>query len=141
MTTATLRASAVLAACIVRIAAAQTADPMHATPVTPAPGEEKHLTNIRQITHGGDNAEAYFSEQGTQLTFQSTRDGRTCDQQYTMSVDGTNVKRISNGQGKTTCGYFFANDKRIFYASTFAVDTACPVKLDPSDNARLLPYG
>jgi Tol biopolymer transport system component len=128
----TLRASAVLAAVLVRLAAAQTADPMHATPVAPATGEEKHLTNIRQITHGGDNAEAYFSAGGKQLTFQSTRDGRTCDQQFTMNVDGTNVKRISNGEGKTTCGYFFANDKRIFYASTFAVDTACPAKLDPS---------
>ena len=103
-----------------------------ATPLAPSPGEERHLTNIRQLTHGGDNAEAYFSASGKQLTFQSTRDGRTCDQQYTMSVDGSNLRRISNGQGKTTCGYFFANDTRIFYASTFAVDSACPPKPDPS---------
>jgi TolB protein len=116
------------ASTVVRSAAAQGA----ATPVTPSPGEERHLSNIRQLTHGGDNAEAYFSANGAQLTFQSTRDGRTCDQQYTMKVDGSDVRRISNGQGKTTCGYFFANDARIFYASTFAVDTACPAKLDPS---------
>jgi Tol biopolymer transport system component len=133
MTLSHVRTAAVLIACIARAAAAQIApDPMHATPVMPTPGEEKHLANIRQITHGGDNAEAYFSASGKQLTFQSTRNGRACDQQYTMNVDGTNVKRISNGQGKTTCGYFFANDKKIFYASTFAVDTACPAKLDPS---------
>ena len=48
---------------------------------------------------------------GKRLIFQSTRDGRTCDQQYVMNVDGSNVKRISNGQGKTTCGYFFASDR------------------------------
>jgi Tol biopolymer transport system component len=108
------------------------AAPSPATPVAPNPGEERHLSNIRMLTHGGDNAEAYFSAGGKKLTFQSTRDGRTCDQQYTMNVDGSDVRRISNGQGKTTCGYFFANDTRIFYASTFAVDTACPAKLDPS---------
>jgi Tol biopolymer transport system component len=126
------RLTVAITALLAGAAAAQTPDPMHATPVTPAPGEEKHLANIRQLTHGGDNAEAYFSANGKQLTFQSTRDGRTCDQQYTMNVDGTNVKRISSGQGKTTCGYYFANDKKVFYASTFAVDTACPVKPDPS---------
>jgi len=121
---------AVLALAALRAAAQGAAAP--ATPVAPAPGEERHLAHIRMLTHGGDNAEAYFSADGKRLTFQSTRDGRSCDQQYTMSVDGSNVRRISNGQGKTTCGYYFANDARIFYASTFAVDTACPPKPDPS---------
>ena len=50
---------------------------------------ECHLTNVRQITFGGENAEAYFSPDGEWLTFQSTRDGRACDQQYVMRVDGT----------------------------------------------------
>jgi Tol biopolymer transport system component len=120
--------AALLAAAFSHGAAAQSA----ATPVKPDSGEERHLANIRQLTHGGDNAEAYFSASGKQLIFQSTRDGRTCDQQYIMDVDGANVKRISSGQGKTTCGYFFANDKKIFYASTFAAESACPAKLDPS---------
>jgi len=119
-----------LAAGIAPAAAQAPASP--ATPIAPAAGEERHLSNIRQLTHGGDNAEAYFSASGKQLTFQSTRDGRSCDQQYTMNVDGSAVRRISNGQGKTTCGYFFASDARIFYASTFAVDTACPPRPDPS---------
>ena len=102
-----------------------------ATPVSPEPGET-HLSNIRQLTHGGDNAEAYFSADGKLLIFQSTRDGRTCDQQYIMRTDGTNLRRISSGTGKTTCGYFFAYDKKIFYASTQAADTACPPRPDPS---------
>src|SRR5215831_14027925 len=71
---------------------------------------EPHLRNIRQLTFGGQNAEAYFSHDGTRLIFQSTRDGRSCDQQFIMNVDGTNVRRISAGSGKTTCGYFFAGD-------------------------------
>src|SRR5919205_3757988 len=51
------------------------------------PGE-RHLRNIRQLTFGGENAEAYFSHDGKRLIFQSTRDGRTCDQQYVMNTDG-----------------------------------------------------
>ena len=94
--------------------------------------DEPHLRNIRQLTFGGQNAEAYFSHDGRRIIFQSTRDGRTCDQQYIMNVDGSNVHRISLGVGKTTCGYFFAGDERVFYASTHAADTACPPRPDPS---------
>src|SRR5438270_2558913 len=103
---------------------------------------EPHLQNIRQLTFGGQNAEAYFSHDGKRLIFQSTRDGRSCDQQYVMNVDGTNVHRVSIGAGKTTCGYFFAGDDRIFFASTQAVDTACPPRPDPSKGYvwRLDPY-
>ena len=101
------------------------------TRIAPASGES-HLANIRQLTHGGENAEAYFSADGRRLIFQSTRDGRSCDQQYVMDIDGSHVRRVSTGTGKTTCGYFFAYDKKIFFASTHAVDTACPPKPDPS---------
>ncbi|HEY9479041.1 MAG TPA: hypothetical protein VIP79_03090 [Gemmatimonadaceae bacterium] len=99
--------------------------------VQAAPGE-RHLANIRQLTHGGENAEAYFSADGKQLIFQSTRDGRSCDQQFIMNVDGSNVHRVSNGSGKTTCGYFFAKDSKIFFASTHAAGGACPARPDPS---------
>ena len=97
-----------------------------------AEADERHLANVRQITSGGENAEAYFSRDGRRLVFQSTRDGRRCDQQYVMNVDGSGVRRVSTGQGKTTCGYFFADDRRLFFASTHAVDTACPPRPDPS---------
>ncbi|MGH7633169.1 MAG: TolB family protein, partial [Gemmatimonadaceae bacterium] len=90
------------------------------------------LANIRQLTHGGENAEAYFSADGKRLIFQSTRDGRSCDQEYVMNADGSDQRRISDGTGKTTCGYFFAYDTKVFYASTRAADTACPKKPDPS---------
>src|SRR5262245_14087734 len=78
--------------------------------------DEKHLRNIRQLTFGGENAEAYFSADGKKLIFQSTRDGRGCDQIYTMNVDGSDVQMVSTGKGRTTCSYFFQNGKRILYA-------------------------
>src|SRR5438067_1003151 len=111
------------------------------TDVPPVPGEA-HLRNIRQLTFGGENAEAYFSHDGTRLIFKSTRAGRACDQQYVMNVDGTHVRRVSTGTGKTTCGYFFGGDQRIFFASTHAVDTTCPPRPDPSKGYvwRLDPY-
>jgi TolB protein len=90
---------------------AQTRAP--AMTVDPEPGEA-HLARIRQLTNGGENAEAYFSQDGKRLIFQSTRDGRTCDQQYIMNVDGTGVRRVSNGRGKTTCGYFMDGDLDIY---------------------------
>jgi Tol biopolymer transport system component len=111
-----------------------------ARPVAPAPAPaaaplsdaEPHLANIRQLTHGGENAEAYFSADGKRLIFQSTRDDRSCDQEFVMNVDGSDQHRVSDGTGKTTCGYFFAYDTKVFYASTRAADTACPKKPDPS---------
>jgi Tol biopolymer transport system component len=93
---------------------------------------EARLSNIRQLTYGGENAEAYFSPDGQWLIFQSTRDGRTCDQQYTMRVDGSQLRRVSDGTGKTTCGYFIDGGRRIVYASTHHADPACPPRPDPS---------
>jgi TolB protein len=100
-------------------------------PIAPSAGEGR-LSNIRKLTAGGENAEAYFSSDGERLIFQSTRDGRTCDQQFTMRVDGTELKRVSTGAGKTTCGYYLDGDRRIIFASSHAADTACPPRPDPS---------
>ena len=93
---------------------------------------EKHLRNIKQLTFGGENAEAYFSSDGKQLVFQATREGHGCDQIYTMDVDGSNVKMISNGEGRTTCSYFFPSDKRVLYSSTHLGDKQCPPRPDYS---------
>lgn len=99
--------------------------------ISPAQGEARFGT-IRQLTYGGENAEAYFSPDGEWLIFQSTRDGRTCDQQFIMRTDGSALRRVSDGTGKTTCGYFIDGSRRIVYASTHAADTACPPRPDPS---------
>lgn len=92
--------------------------------------EERHLLNIKQLTFGGENAEAYFSADGRKLIFQSTRDGRECDQIYTMNVDGSNVRMISNGTGRTTCSYFFPNLSRVLYSSTHLGGSSCPPRPD-----------
>jgi Tol biopolymer transport system component len=91
---------------------------------------EKHLSNIKQLSFGGENAEAYFSPDGRQLIFQSTRDGHGCDQIYTMNIDGSNVKMISNGEGRTTCSYFLPNGRRILYSSTYMGSKDCPPRPD-----------
>jgi Tol biopolymer transport system component len=93
---------------------------------------EKHLKNIRQLSFGGENAEAYFSADGKKLIFQSTREGHDCDQIYTMNVDGSDVKMVSTNKGRTTCAYYFRNDKKILYSSTHLADAACPPKPDYS---------
>ena len=91
-------------------------------------GAERHLRNIRQLTFGGENAEAYFSSDGTRLIFQSTREGVPCDQIFTMKLDGSDLTRVSTGKGRTTCGYFYPGAKEILFASTHARNEACPPK-------------
>ena len=76
------------------------------------------LENLRQLTHGGENAEAYWAPDGKRLIFQSTRDGHDCDQQYIMNADGSDPHLVSTGKGVTTCGYFLSDNKHILYAST-----------------------
>ena len=94
---------------------------------------EKHLANIRQLTFSGNNAEAYFSASGKQLIFQrQTALDVGCDQQYVMNIDGSGVRQVSNGKGRTTCGYFIEHDSRILYSSTAAHDPNCPVPPDRS---------
>ena len=94
--------------------------------------EEKHLQNIRQLTDGGENAEAYFSSDGKKLIFQSTREGYPCDQIFEMNIDGSGLRELSTGKGRTTCSYFFPNGKRYIYSSTHAANPDCPPKPDYS---------
>jgi TolB protein len=93
------------------------------------------LDNLQQLTHGGENAEAYWSPDGKRLIFQSSRDGHDCDQQYIMNADGSDQHLVSTGKGVTTCGYFLADGKHILYASTqegpgHEEHPACPPKPD-----------
>ena len=95
----------------------------------PAPANaraEKHLQNIRKLTSGGENAEAYFSADGSRLIFQATRADYPCDQIYTMRIDGSDQRRVSTGTGRTTCGYFYPAGREILFASTHEAGAACP---------------
>jgi Tol biopolymer transport system component len=91
-----------------------------------------HLEKIRQLTHGGENAEAYWSPDGRRLIFQSTRPPYDCDQIFIMNADGSNPHRVSTGKGRTTCAYFLADGKHIVYASTHLAADACPIPPDRS---------
>jgi Tol biopolymer transport system component len=88
---------------------------------------ETRLANVKQLTHGGENAEAYFSPDGSRLIFQRTQPpDLPCDQILTMTVDGTDVRRVSTGTGRTTCGFFYPDSKGIVFASTHLRSPECP---------------
>lgn len=88
--------------------------------------EEKHLKNLKMLTNGGENAEAYLSFNENKIIFQSTRDGLNCDQIFVMNIDGTEQKMVSTGLGRTTCAYFLPGDTLLLYASTHHYDKNCP---------------
>jgi len=87
---------------------------------------------VRQLTFGGQNAEAYFSASGRLLIFQRRAPGEPCDQMYVMGVDGSALRPVSSGRGRATCGYFYDRDRRIFYSSTEHTGAACPPRPDYS---------
>src|SRR5688572_31477206 len=91
-----------------------------------------HLDHIRQLTNGGQNAEAYWSPDGKRLIFQTTRKPYDCDQIFVMNADGSDQRLVSTGKGRTTCGYFLADNKHIVYASTHLAGDACPAPPDRS---------
>ena len=89
--------------------------------------DEPHLRNVRMLTHGGENAEAYWSADGKQLIFQATRPGvNSCDQIFTMNTDGSGLRMVSTGTGRTTCAYFFPAGDRILFSSTHLHSKQCP---------------
>ena len=94
--------------------------------------QERNLKNIKKLTFGGDNAEAYFSFDGKWIVFQRTspKDGIPCDQIYIGKVPVGNepfeYHRISSGKGRTTCAAFTKDGKHIIYASTHLAGSDCP---------------
>ncbi len=98
----------------------------------PRDPQEKHLRNVRQLTFGGTNAEAYFSRDDKQIIFMSKRGNLGCDQIFIMNADGSNQHMVSTGKGRTTCGYFFTDGKRILYSSTHLANPECPPPPDYS---------
>ena len=93
---------------------------------------EVHLRNIRQLTFGGENAEAYWSMDGKQLILQSTRDDFQCDQIFVLDVETGDTRLVSTGKGRTTCAYFIPGTDRILYASTHVTSPECPPPPDYS---------
>lgn len=95
--------------------------------------QEKHLKNVKQLTFGGDNAEAYWSFDNKKLVFQATNKnwGVECDQIFTMGINddlskGQKPQLLSTGTGRTTCSYFLPGNETIIYSSTHLADVNCP---------------
>lgn len=93
--------------------------------------EEKNFRNVQQLTNGGDNAEAYWSNDGKYIVFQRTsvKDNVPCDQIFVGKVpqqgEAFEYKMVSSGKGRTTCA-FFTKDNHIVYASTHKGGDNCP---------------
>ena len=103
--------------------------------------QEKHLQNIKQLTFGGDNAEAYFSFDDTRLVFQLKNPdiGIDCDQIYITdwkndSMEDKLPPMVSTGLGRTTCSYFMTGDTTVIYASTHLGDENCPKEPDKRED-------
>ncbi|HSG48823.1 MAG TPA: hypothetical protein VLA43_13465 [Longimicrobiales bacterium] len=95
--------------------------------------QEVRLRNVRQLTFDGENAEAYFSFDGTQLIFQRTeRAEGACDVIWRMDLATGDTTLASTGTGRTTCAYFYPGDEKIIYASTHHVSEQCPAPPDMS---------
>lgn len=109
-----------------------TADTIH------FPGEN-HFANVRQLTFGGDNAEAYFSFDGKYLIFQKTnpKEGILCDQIWMGKIPESSNEKfaprlVSTGSGRTTCAFFYPGDKYFVYASSHLGSKDCPLVPDRS---------
>lgn len=107
--------------------------------------EEKHFSSIKQLTFGGDNAEAYWSFDDEQIVFQSNNKdwGVECDQMFIMNknqvFDHSTPKIISTGQGRTTCAYFLPDNEHFVYASTHQKDENCPPTPERNDGKYVWP--
>jgi len=91
---------------------------------------ENHFRNVRQLTAGGENAEAYWAFDGSQLIYQARKPGAECDQIFLLDPETAETHQVSTGEGRTTCSYFYPSGDQILYSSTHHHDASCPVNPD-----------
>jgi len=96
--------------------------------------DERHFRNLRQLTRGGENAEGYWGPDGRQIVYQRRNgaEGLDCDQEFVLDVETGKSRRVSDGRGRTTCGYFYDRGRRVLYATTGLAAAACPPPPDLS---------
>lgn len=111
--------------------AAQPPAPAAAAPSPIELPQETHLKNVRALTSGGENAEAYWSSDGLRLSFQARSGERACDEIFTMNADGSDKKLIASA-GAHTCAYFLKGDERVIFSSTMSGGSDCPPPPDRS---------
>jgi Tol biopolymer transport system component len=91
---------------------------------------ESHFRNVRQLTAGGENAEAYWAFDGSKLIYQARKSGMECDQIFVLDPMTAETSMVSNGEGRTTCSYFYPSGDEILYSSTHHHDASCPPNPD-----------
>ena len=109
-------------------------------PAVTARPDEPHLADLRQLTFGGENAEAYWSWDGTSSSSRrASCTAQSCDRIYRMPpMDSPPTPvPVSSGKGATTCSYFLPGDQEVIYASTHLGGDACPPRPDQLARLRL----
>ncbi len=86
-----------------------------AIPANPA---ETHIEDVRQLTFGGQNAEGYWSADGSKIIYQTRQPEYPDEQIFTMNADGSGKKLVSTGKGRCTCSYFLPDMSGIVFSST-----------------------
>lgn len=94
--------------------------------------EGAHMSGIKQLTFGGQNAEAYWSADGKQLIYQSRQPQYPDEQIFIMNADGSNKRMVSTGFGRCTCSYFTPDGNSIYFSSTHERNKGPQKKLDMS---------
>ena len=96
--------------------------------------DEVHLSDLRQLTFAGENAEAYFSPSGAELIFQARAADAGCDRIFRMRVTDPAPAPIpvSSGAGATTCSFFLPGTTDVIFSSTYLAGAACPPRPDHS---------
>ncbi len=135
ITRLTVAGVALVAACGGGASHAPVPPPVQPPAVSLDDAREVHLRNVRQLTFGGENAEAYWSHAGDRLSFQTTRAPYACDQIMSMPATSSAgaeapATLLSSGKGRTTCAYYSADDQHVIYSSTAHLSDACPPTAD-----------
>lgn len=102
--------------------------------LAPRPGED-HLGELRQLTFGGENAEAYWSPNGADLIFQAHAGEGGCDRIFRLPITLAHPTPVpvSSGAGATTCSFYIPGTKDVIFSSTHLAGPACP---PPPDRSR-----
>ncbi len=96
------------------------------------PGEA-HFSHLWRLTHGGENAEAYWSFADDRLVLQRTAEGWSCDRIFATDPRTGKLLQVSSGLGVATCAYFMPGDREVIFGSTQASQSECPPAPDRSD--------
>ena len=92
--------------------------------------KETRISNIRQLTFEGVNAQAYWSPDQKWLTFQHVGEDNSCEQVFRLSLDGREKHLLSGGKGRAADPVYSPKGDVVLFSSTLAGGSACPREAD-----------